>query len=368
MAYIIPSNRLVRWLNYSKSLLLTGKPPQTPSQPVQRSIQRPATLGTTFSQLQCAYLGLDYRTTFRQICQLGFDRIRLCGYWNELEPAAGQFDFTVLDWLLEEADRQKVELVIAIGMKTPRWPEFHFPDWLSDRYDTGQGHQPIDQRSPVLVEYTLRFIDAVMNHTKQVAAIRYWQIENEPFTQLEIAGGRFLSYEFVQQEVQQVRQIARPDQQILLTGSIMLPFADDPGDEVAFQTCLAAADVVGFNVYSKVPIGQTRFYLEPQAAFWQTLHHWRLQLRQNHKAAWIAEAQAEPWEPNQLVATRGIHHPSSSPAQAIALTQQLVELEYNTILLWGCEYWYWHLQQGRSDWWNAMQQLIQSERATSESA
>ncbi|MBD1841842.1 hypothetical protein H6F89_00125, partial [Cyanobacteria bacterium FACHB-63] len=30
-------------------------------------------LGTTFSQLQCSYLGLDYQETFRQLCDLGFD-------------------------------------------------------------------------------------------------------------------------------------------------------------------------------------------------------------------------------------------------------------------------------------------------------
>lgn len=353
---------LMRWLGYGKSLLMTGQPTQSMLR--QETMRRPAVLGTTFSQLQCAYLDLDYRTAFRQIGQLGLDCIRLCGYWNELEPTSGQFDFTVLDWLLEEADRQKIAVVLAIGMKTPRWPEFHFPDWLADRYDVGKGEQPIDQRSPAVADYALRLIDAVVTHTKQVAAVRYWQIENEPFTHLEIAGGRFLSPDFVRQEVQLVRQIARTDQPILLTGSIMLPFANDQRDEAAFQTCLETADVVGLNVYSKVPIGQTRFYVEPQPQFWQTLHRWQLQLQQNQKAAWIAEAQAEPWEPNQLVATRGIHHPSSSPAQAIALIQQLVELNYETILLWGCEYWYWHWQQGRDDWWKAMQTLIQSESST----
>lgn len=363
----IPLRRLLQWLTHARSIVSTSAnsasviPVSYSPHPASRPLRRPAVLGTTFSQLQCAYLGLDYRTTFRQICQLGFDRIRLCSYWNEIEPIENQFDFTVLDWLLEESDRQGIELVLAVGMKTPRWPEFHFPNWLSDRYHTGKSQQPIDQRNPAVAEYALRFIESVVNHTRQSARIGYWQIENEPFTHLEIAGGRFLSHEFVHQEVQQVRQLARSDQKIVLTGSIVLPFADDPEDEAAFQACLKTADAVGLNVYSKVPIGQTKFYIEPQPAFWQTLYDWRQQLRQNNKAAWIAEAQAEPWEPNQLVATQGIQHPSSSPAQAIALVQKLVELEYDTILLWGCEYWYWHLQQGRSDWWNAMQELIQAQ-------
>ncbi len=122
------------------------------------------------------------------------------------------------------------------------------------------------------------------------------------------------------------------------------------------------ADAVGINVYSKVPAGQTRYYIEPQPAFWQTLQTWCTQLQQHRKEAWIAEAQAEPWEPNQLVATKGILHPSSSPQQAVDLVHQLVGLQYRAILLWGCEYWYWHRQQGRSFWWDAMQKLVQAAR------
>lgn len=358
-------NKLAAYLNLIPSLIST----QIHSQVLSLSgsadfavpIQRPASLGTTFSPLQCEYLGLDYRLAFRGISRLGFDQIRLCSYWNRLELQEGQFDFTELDWLLEECDRQGLKVVLAVGMKVPRWPEFHFPPWISERYETGAGNQPLDQRSPAVADYTLRFVEAVVNHTRDAAPVLYWQVENEPFTRLEIAGGRFLSPEFVRREVALVRQLAQPIQQILLTGSILLPFADAVEDEAAFQDCLATADAVGLNVYSKVPIGQSRFYVEPQPPFWATLARWRQQLQQQGKAAWIAEAQAEPWEPNQLVATQGIFHPSSSPTQSIQLTQQLVNLDYETILLWGCEYWYWHQQQGRDFWWKAMQRLIQTE-------
>jgi hypothetical protein len=323
-------------------------------------LRRSAILGTTFSQLQCRYLDLDYRQTFRQICQLGFDRIRLCCYWNEIEPRERHFDFKALDWLLEEAERHQIGVILAVGMKVPRWPEFHFPEWLSERYETGAGRTSLDQRSPAVADHTLRFVDAVVKHTRHAAAIQYWQIENEPFTHLEITGGRFLSPNFVKQETELVRRLALPQQKILLTGSITLPFADFQQDELALQECIAAADAVGINVYSKVPMGQTRYYIEPQPAFWQTLQVWQTRLQQSQKEAWIAEAQAEPWEPNQLVATNGILHPSSSPQQALALVHQLVNLNYGAILLWGCEYWYWHRQQGRLFWWEAMQKLVQA--------
>lgn len=356
--------RLMRYCTYALSSIAAQRPTvysaSLLSSPI--SLKRSPILGTTFSQLQCRYLDLDYRQAFRQICSLGFDRIRLCSYWNELEPQDNQFDFTSLDWLLEESDRYGIEVVLAVGMKVPRWPEFHFPDWLRDRYETGAGKMPLDQRSPAVADYGLRFVEAVVRHTREATALTYWQVENEPFTRLAITGGRFLSNDFVRREVQQVQQLALPNQKILLTGSITLPFADDAADQAAFETCLEIADAVGINVYSKVPIGQSHYYVEPQSAFWQTLQDWQTQLQLHNKEAWIAEAQAEPWEPNQLVAIKGIDHPSSSPQQAIDLVQKLVALGYGSILLWGCEYWYWHAQQGRSFWWDAMQQLIQQDK------
>lgn len=324
------------------------------------TVDRPQ-LGTTFSQLQCRYLELDYQTAFRQIAALGFDWLRLCCYWNEIEPKPHQFDFTTLDWLLEECERCGVKVILAVGMKVPRWPEFHFPTWISERHETGSGNTPLDARSPTVADYTLRFVEAVVNHTRTAAPIQYWQIENEPFTRLEITGGRFLSNEFVRQEVCLIRQLTAPHQKILLTGSVALPFANAAEDEAAFQECLSLADAVGLNVYSKVPIGQSCLYLEPHAAFWKTLQSWQTRLCEAGKAAWIAEAQAEPWEPDQLVATKGIFHPSSSPQRAAALVRKLTALHYQTILLWGCEYWYWHLQQGRPFWWKAMRHLIEAD-------
>lgn len=358
--HALNARRLIRYLTYSLSLLAAQQKSATISRVLELLPSRKSLiLGTTFSQLQCRYIGIDYRETFRQICNLGFDRIRLCSYWNEIEPQKNQFDFSTLDWLLQESERHGMDVVLAVGMKAPRWPEFHFPEWLSKHYDTGAGTHPLDQRSPAIADYALRFIDAVVNHTRNAARIQYWQVENEPFTHLDIAGGRFLSGQFVQQEVDLIRRLALPHQKILLTGSIVLPFADAPEDEAAFHNCLNMADAVGINVYSKVPLGQNHYYLEPQPSFWHTLQTWQSQLALNNKEYWIAEAQAEPWEPHQLVALRGLVHPSSSPSRAIELVQQLTALGYRTILLWGCEYWYWHYQQGRSFWWNTMRQLLQ---------
>ncbi|MFM7423393.1 MAG: hypothetical protein ACKO7W_00045 [Elainella sp.] len=58
------------------------------------------------------------------------------------------------------------------------------------------------------------------------------------------------------------------------------------------------------------------------------------------------------------MATSGRLHPSASPTRTVQLVNQLASLGYETILLWGCEYWYWQQRQGWPDWWRTMQRLL----------
>jgi hypothetical protein len=319
---------------------------------------RPTHLGTTFSPLQCYYMNLDFRKVFQQVTTLGLNRIRLGAYWNVIQKNQNEFDFSELDWLLDQCDRAQIEVALVVGMKVPRWPEYHFPQWVSDRYNTGAGDLALDRRSPEVAALTLQFVEKVMNHCRLAPAVKYWQVENEPFTRLEITGGRFLSPEFVKQEVELVRSLTYNNQKILVTNAIHLPTPKPAEDEPAFMDSLQIADAVGINVYSKVPAGPTG-YLEPLPAFWQQLGQWQNALQQYNREAWIAEAQAEPWEAGKLVAMDKPNYPSASTLRMRSLVTQLTKLGYGTVLLWGCEYWYWQKQQGNNLWWWTVGQMAQ---------
>jgi hypothetical protein len=301
-------------------------------------------------------MGLDYQEAFRQICSLGFNRLRLCSYWHEIEPAEKQFDFTTLDWLLEESHRHGIEVVLTVGMKAPRWPEFHFPDWLRARLDT-TNRAAVDL-NPEIADRALQFTQAVVNHTREAPNLTYWQIENEPFTRLDITAGRYLSYGYVRREAELVRSLARPHQKLLMTTAISLPAADLAEDDRAFQESLQMADSIGINVYTKVPAGNSTFYLQPQPSYWQKLKEWQTSLINSNKEDWIAEAQAEPWEPNQLVAMAKAEYPSCTPKRTSNLVNSLTDLGYSTVMLWGCEYWYWQKKNDRNLWWWTMQQIV----------
>ncbi|OLP17169.1 hypothetical protein BST81_17620 [Leptolyngbya sp. 'hensonii'] len=320
---------------------------------------RPRRLGTTFSPLQCYYLGIDYQQAFSAICSLGWDVIRLCGYWFEIEPVADRYNFTVLDWLLEESQRYPVDIVLTVGMKAPRWPEYHFPDWVKQAAKTDQTSRPLDH-DRTIADRTLNFTTTLLQHARQRPNLKYWQVENEPAIRQPITSGRWLSPEFVRQETDLVRSLSLPGQKILLTTAIGMPFALSPADDRAFRQSLEQADAVGINVYTKIGLG-LGLYLQPSPLYWYRLQTWQQAMAQQGREAWIAEAQAEPWERKKLVAIDRSNYPSASPHRTQKLVSKLAHMGYETVMLWGCEYWYWQWLRGHQAWWNGVRNLLRGE-------
>lgn len=342
------------FLKLTSSLLGTKMFPWSSVETKTLQTTRPRKLGTTFSQLQCQYLDLNYQETFHEISTLGFDYIRLCVYWNEVEPIQGRFNFTTLDWLIEECRKHSLEVVLAVGMKAPRWPEFHFPEWIKKSQETNYTDRPMDS-DKILAELALKFVERVAEHLQDIP-IAYWQVENEALSKPGVAGGRYLSKKFVQQEVDLVKTI-RPEAKILLTNSVsMLPIPDD--DQQALEDSIPLADAIGFNVYTKVPLSKTT-YLEVFPFYWEKLAEWKNELIKYGKEPWIAEAQAEPWEWNQLVAIKQPEYPSASPDRMTTLVSRLSQMDYQTVLLWGCEYWVWNKKQGNPEWLETVRKLVQ---------
>ena len=93
----------------------------------------PLHIGTTFSVKQCRHLQVDAKKTFNEILKTKFDLIRLIAYWDELEPREDIYDFRSLDWQIAQAKSKQIPIVLTVGMKVPRWPEYFIPPWLLKR-------------------------------------------------------------------------------------------------------------------------------------------------------------------------------------------------------------------------------------------
>ena len=93
-------------------------------------------IGTSFSQVQAERYGSDWRRNYIAILEeIGFKHVRVAAYWDRIERNPGEYDFSELDWMIEQAKQHDAKLTVVVGQKVLRVPECYYPSWL-DRHDT----------------------------------------------------------------------------------------------------------------------------------------------------------------------------------------------------------------------------------------
>ena len=323
----------------------------------------PVRVGTTFSPLQCEYLGLDWKKTYLAILELEFDIVRLGAYWSEIEKEKDVYDFSSLDWQIEEARKKRMPVVLTVGMKAPRWPEYFIPDWALEKARLSFGADI--SKNEFLKKRTLKLIKKVVVRYKNDPAIRYWQVENEPLNRI---GEKhwFIGRDFLKQEVELVRSLDNKARPVLLTTATYphwflrtisrLSVRHDPVKE-----CLGLCDIIGFNVYPTVghKLWSAGFYFRATRRGMERYFSNLIDLAKNNgKKVWITELQAEPWEPGHLVYKPEEMPVTASPEVTAERFRAFRKLGAGTILLWGAEYWLYRLERyGATRWLEMLKDL-----------
>jgi hypothetical protein len=326
----------------------------------QRPPKDGATLNTgfTFSERQAGYLDVSWQQAFHAAMDLQPDVVRLGAYWDTIEPKPGQYDFTTIDWLLDNTAPQS-SVLLTVGMKAPRWPEYYLPGWLRRQVQAPQGSDVAE--SATVRAAALQYVKAVVQHEKGRTNIKYWQVENEP---LDPSGPRQWTIDagFLSEEVALVRSLD-PTRPVVLNMFVdTSPLGYWPPARKAMidraQRLVNLADVVGLDVYPVRPMSSAGVNLSLTWPAWE----WQGRLRtlqamgsKAGKPVWISEAQAEPWVPAKLVASAG---GNTSPGLTTSTVDSLQAAGFNTILLWGVEYWYQQSQQDDGSWWSHMMRFF----------
>jgi len=328
--------------------------------PQSVSLSPQMVMGTTYSHRQSKYLEMDEKETYVSVLDLGFQRLRLAAYWDEIEKQADQYDFTTLDWQISEAKSKGMPLVLSVGIKSPRWPEFFIPDWVMRHTHAPYGAE-LTEKNPYLRQRALKFIETVVNRYEGERIIRYWQVENEP---LDRSGANFwwIKKSFVEEEVALVRRLDDRDRPVLVTVAtypnafvrwmFRLFSMNRPIPEI-----MECGDIVGLNVYHAIgqKFWRVKFYFwihpEERLKYYSRIVH-LAKLR--NKELWITELQAEPWEPGEL-AYRGEERPPSGwPEHARVVFDEFRELGFRTVFFWGAEYWQYRKTRHQDAGWCEM--------------
>ena len=329
----------------------------------------PVRIGTTFSTKQCFYLRVHAKDTLKEILKAKVDLVRLSAYWDELEPREDAYDFSSLDWQIAEAASKQIPIVLTVGMKAPRWPEYFIPAWILRRLRVPKGSDV--SRNVYLRQRTLRFIEVVVRRYRDEKMIRYWQVENEPLDRVG-PGFWWIGPAFVKQEVELVRRLDAMRRPVILTtvtypnpmlrNFMYLFMRHDTIDEA-----LRLGDILGVNVY---PVVGHR-WLVKKSYYWTTPEERKQYLagllkraRRARKPVWVTELQAEPWEPNLLVYTEQEPPPTGDPAMLQPTIEELRPLGIEAVFLWGAEYWQFRKARYKdAAWWNEVRRLLRQEHA-----
>jgi len=295
-------------------------------------------LGVNFSQGFAQSLNGDWKANYIGLLKdLKVKNIKLGTNWDLLEPERGKFNWTDLDWQVKEAEKSGASLIVVVGMKTPRWPECHIPEWVKNLSRDEIGKEVVNLVSGIVGRY------------KSSPAVKIWQVENEPFFRF----GECPSYsaDFVKDEVRAVKS-ADKSRQVLITES---------GEFSTWTSAAKLGDIVGTTLYRKVWFSPLKFYFN--YPFPPSFYYWKAWLIKKifGKEVIDTELQAEPWTNLGFQKT-----PLEEQYRTFDLQQfrDNVEFARETALpqayLWGAEWWWWMKNQGHPEYWDYAKELFKS--------
>jgi len=291
----------------------------TPSQPE---------FGVTFSSVYASGLGLDPKVVYSAaLDELEVKKIRLPVYWSQIEPDKGQFDWSLVDFFVQEAEKHGVKLTLVIGRKVPRWPECYVPDWA-------EGLQGSEAESALL-----NIEKVVVERYKNSLAVERWQVENEPFFPFGICPTP--STELLDKEIALVRSLdTKP---VLLTVS---------GEMDPWIPSARISDILGISMYRvsyNPATGLMPYPLTPLVYRFRTIVTGLFS-----KKIIVSELQAEPWFTKPIGELSDIERAEAFTVEDLVNNTNFASQSgFSEAYLWGVEWWYAEKQLGREELWQA---------------
>jgi len=296
------------------------------------------TWGVNFSQLHAQNLGLDWKETYLALLDdLKVKNIKLISQWDLIEQEKDKYNFEDLDWQVQKAEQTGAKILLVIGMKTPRWPECHIPDWAKN-------FSKEEQQKEIL-----EIIEEIVSRYRFTKSIDMWQVENESF--FPFGECPWADKEFLKKEIALVKSLDLQKRPVLIS---------DSGEGSFWIQSARLGDIVGTTMYKKVWFHQLKTYIT--YPFPSTFY--------NRKALYIdkifgkkvivVELQAEPWGPKLLYDL-----PLAEQQKTMNLEQFKYNIEFaektglDTFYLWGGEWWYWmKVRQNQPEIWEEARRLF----------
>lgn len=280
--------------------------------------------GFSYSPKQAERWNLDWKESYVFLLdELRPQSIRIPLYWDETEKEPGVLSFERVEFLLREAKKRNIPVVLNIGYRVFRYPECHVPEWVQQR--TPQ------QFEEALLSYLGHVINYLSKSTLK-GTLEAIQIENEARNELQKQCPP-TPYTLLEKEVVIVKDTF-PDMPVVLTWAGDLPPSD-------YKTYIRYGDIVAASFFPRR--WNHVLYLYDEVFSWGILSirhigRERAAAESIGKQFWISEFEAEPW---------GEENETATP-ERITRYKKLLDSFGGTerVYLWGAEWWAWKAKQG----------------------
>lgn len=292
------------------------------------------TYGYTFAKRQCTWLGIDWRETLDKLNYPELEIVRIGAYWHKIEPKEDQYDFTDIIEPLEILKKQGKKVIVTVGMKAPRAPEYFIPRYIKDK---GNYKIPNIISNRYLAIRCLKFIEQTVKELRSFENIIYWQIENEPFVSQK-RDKRYITPGFLQEEINLVKEL--DNREIIIN-----MWSNDSNLKKNIRTIqqLENINLIAHDIYPQQPYLDFLPFIDLYKGPSTSPESFNLEFKRLNefgvKSA-ITELQTEPWEATW-------HKKGSAEIKSINLEKikknisNYDKLELEFTLLWGAEYWVW---------------------------
>lgn len=278
-------------------------------------------IGVSFSDKRSRELGLDWKANYTALLDdMQVRNFRLMSYWDEYEVTRGQFDFTNLDWQIEEAAKRGATVSLSIGLRQPRWPECHEPEWAKSL-----GGNTWKQA-------LYAYIEVVVKRYENNPTVINWQLENEAANNWFGECGR-ADHERLLEEFNLVKSWTKKPLWMSLADQHGLPISQPWPDKF------------GYSVYRTVWSEKTWpyiGYLTYPTPIWYHKARAAIIKAYTGRDIYIHELQLEPWAYTDTMHVSVAEQDKSMDLEKIEDNLLFArEIGAKEIYTWGGEWWYW---------------------------
>lgn len=321
--------------------------------------------GISYSFEQAGWYGLDPKEDYKKLLdEVKPDWIRLPFFWDQMIDMDGNLKIDDLKFAVEEAGKRNVKVVIALGAKTPYYPETHLPVEIKEQVNFGErltGNHPIADK---LIE-----IDKmVVLELSKYPNVSHWQVENEPL--LGDERGISVSVDLVKKEIEAVKSSDPAKRPVIVNHPAGWYFDKKWQDLLSI---LEAGDVYSTNAYFKTKGSHILAGKVAGAEIsvpWPDFITWPVQpwplvsppYRTFMKKAsekgldfWITEMQSEPYIRELKDAGKGNFAFNVDDIEKG--NKFLKSYGIKSIGFWGAHFWQFRAKNGDYSWLNTVKEI-----------